>query len=144
MAVPPPRAANTVKEETDSLCTNMILWKSWIVKSVSEIVCYKPSLLSCRAQEICSNRLFFMTQGQKSANSREVTQPIFFTLRNSSLSPPLPSPSGKTPSCLSPGIEQPLHCGGKKMIKLIVEKLRGEVYGENAFDQPTLFPRNLL
>ena len=110
--------ANTVKEETDSLCTNMVpvLWKSWIVKSVSEIVCYKPSLLSCRAQETCSNRLFFMTQGQKSANSPKVTQLIFFTLRNSSLSPPLPSPSGKTPSCLSPGIEQPLQFGGKKII----------------------------
>ena len=63
--------ANTIKQETDSLGTNicMVLWKSWIVKSISEIVCCKPSLLSYKAQEICSNRLFLMTQGQKSAVS---------------------------------------------------------------------------
>ena len=47
----------------------------------------------------------------------------------------LPSPSGKTPSCLSPGIEQPLHFGGKIIIKLIVAKIQG-----NAVGQPILFP----
>jgi len=109
-------ATKTIKQEGNSLCASICgrdefanpTPKSFIVNQVSSAAEQK------RVAQL--NRSFEGHKGNSRqsvfcSNFPKATCHKFFTLRNSSLSPSFVSPCKKTPNCLSPWIEQPLHFG---------------------------------